>query len=761
MQNSYFKIATFSMIVAAGVAATALPARAQSLGTAVVVRTIPNSLYFYVDGVQYYEDFAAIWPAGSTHTLYIASPTQAGIQFGTKYTFAGWTDAAGALQGNPVIVTADPAIAEYDATFTTQYDLSLSFYTCQSPPCQSPGTVYVNQTAYTQNSDIYLGAGSSATVTAAPNPGWVFSGFRPGPNQSVVGYTDTVTLNGPAVVYPIFQAAFTINLATVPAGLQVVADGTPTTTPVAESWGLDTNHVLAALTQKDSTGAWWVFGSWSDGGASLHTYTPTSTQPATVTCTYLPGSGVTLITSPPNLTLTVDGRSNWASYNFVWGTGTTHQISAPAQQLDAQGNAWGFVSWSNGGSATQSYVAPPAGQTLTATYTPLAHLSVTSPIAGLNVTVDGTPCATPCDLIRPVGSAVHVSAPASLPVNASSRQDFSGWPGGIGTDWVSTLPAGVTTLVANYHLMNLLTTTSAPSNSASWTFVPVSPDGFYDAASSVSVSVAPQPGYTFTSFSGDLSGTSPQGTVNMNVPRSVQAIFTKVPYIGPTGITNAAGTTPQSGVAPGSIVAIFGANLSTNTATGPASPMAQALGGVTVTAGGGLLPLYFVSPSQITVQLPPAFPLGPATLTVSAAGQPPVSGSFTVVQDAPGLFQQSVNGQNYASVVHADGTLVTPSSPAQQGESLTLYGTGFGPTSTPRLYGFAIPSAPPYTFTDPLTLQVGPAVITPDAAFALPGSVGVDVIQFHLSSDVPSASNANIYVTVNGQTSNIVVLPVQ
>jgi uncharacterized protein (TIGR03437 family) len=226
-------------------------------------------------------------------------------------------------------------------------------------------------------------------------------------------------------------------------------------------------------------------------------------------------------------------------------------------------------------------------------------------------------------------------------------------------------------------------------------------------------------------------------------------------------VGNAAGTTPQAGVAPGSIVTIFGANLTTSTLVGPVSPMAQTLGGVTVVAGGSLLPLYFVSPTQINVQLPPGFPLGTATLTVSATGQAPVSSSFTVVQDAPGLFQQTVSAQNYALALHPDGSLVTPAAPAQQGESLTLYGTGFGPTSTPRLDGFAIPQSPVFSMTDPLSLEIAGAAITPDAAFALPGSVGVDVVQFHLPSAAPSGANANLSLTVNGQSSNVVVLPVQ
>jgi uncharacterized protein (TIGR03437 family) len=762
MRNSILNVAIFCLFLAVILIVFAAPVRAQSIGTAVTVRTVPGSLYFWVDGVKYYENFAAVWPVGSQHTLWIEVTSQDAVQYKTIYTFTGWGDVNGPLTGNPVTITADPSIPEYDAAFTTQYAISLNFYSCDTAPCQGPGAVYIGGVPYTSNTDIYMAAGSPAVLTASANPGWVFSGWVPGANQNIVGSTDNVVLNGPAIVYPIFHTTSTVNLATVPAGLQVMADNVAAPTPVAEQWGLGTSHSVGALTpQKDPSGNWWVFGSWSDGGAATHSFTPNSIAPQTLTVTYAAAGGVTLVTSPPGLTLTVDGRSNWPSPNFVWAVGETHQIVAPTQQVDAQGNAWGFSSWSNGASATQNFVVPPGGLRLTATYTPMAHLTVTSPIAGLSVTVNGTACATPCDVIQAIGAAVNVTAPASLPLSAGTREDFTGWPGASGTAWISTLGPGLTTLTANYQLMNQLTTSASPANSASWTFQPASPDGFYSALGSVTVAVSGQPGYAFSNWTGDLGGANPSGTVNMNVPRAVQAVFTKVPYIAPTGVGNAAGSTPQAGVAPGSIVSIFGANLVAATAVGPASPMVQTLGGVTVVAGGTLLPLYFVSPAQINVQLPPDFALGPATMTVNAAGQSPVTASFTVVQDAPGIFQQTINAQTYALAVHPDGSLVTPDAPAQQGESLTLYGTGFGPTSTPRLDGFAIPQYPPYSIADPLSLQIAGAPIAPDAAFALPGSVGVDVVEFHLTAAVPAGTNANLYVTVNGQSSNIVVLPVQ
>ena len=82
-----------------------------------------------------------------------------------------------------------------------------------------------------------------------------------------------------------------------------------------------------------------------------------------------------------------------------------------------------------------------------------------------------------------------------------------------------------------------------------------------------------------------------------------------------------------------------------------------------------------------------ALRLGAQTLTIEPQGQPNVQVNFNVVRNAPGLFQQSINGQAFALAYHADGSAVTSAAPAQVGETITIYGTGFGPTNPARLEG--------------------------------------------------------------------------
>jgi uncharacterized protein (TIGR03437 family) len=469
------------------------------------------------------------------------------------------------------------------------------------------------------------------------------------------------------------------------------------------------------------------------------------------------------VTSPAGLSLTIDGRSNWTSYTFLWGVGETHTVSAPARQTDAQGNLWAFSAWSNGGGATQSITVPqsavPGGMRFVATYTALAQLTVTSAIAGLTVMVNGGACVTPCVFVSAPGAQVDVSAPPSVPLSAVSREDFLGWSNGAGPgDLVLTLGAGSVTDSANYHLMNYLATSSSPAGGVSWSMQPPSPDGYYDSQTTVNVSVAPLAGYKFVLWSGDLSGVSPSASIAMNVPRSIQAILGKVPYLAPSAVTNAAGGQAGNGVAPGSVISIFGLNLGAGTAIAPSGPLPQTLGGVTVAVAGRLLPLFFVSPSQINAQLPADFAPGTQTVTVSAPGQPDAQTSFAIVQDAPGLFQQAVNGQAMAVALHADGSAVTSDAPAQPGETITVYGTGFGPTAPARPEGLPVAATPPLILTDPSAVQLGGAALAVGNAFAVPGAVGVDAIQFVVGT---GAANCQLTVTVNGQQSNTVQLPMQ
>jgi len=233
------------------------------------------------------------------------------------------------------------------------------------------------------------------------------------------------------------------------------------------------------------------------------------------------------------------------------------------------------------------------------------------------------------------------------------------------------------------------------------------------------------------------------------VPRVVRAVLEPVPYIAPTGVSNAAGATPSTAVAPGSIVSIFGANLASSTAAAGDGMLPQTLAGVTSRVGDHLLPLVFASSAQINAVLPDDLPEGKQILSVSPPGQPEVRVLFTVQRNAPGLF---------GTVFHEDGLPVSSDAPARTGELLTVYGTGFGPADHPRLAGFPIPASPDYLIADGVEVRVGDAAAVVVKAFAAPGRVGIDAVRFRLAEGTTSGA---LKVVVNGVESNPVPVPVQ
>ena len=742
-------------------------------GSATTVYTDPAGALFYVDGQSYTSAATFLWPQGSKHTLSII-PVQQASSYKAQYAFSGWTDSTGILSGanSTVIVTADPGVTWFKASLTLQYAVSLNFYTC--PPgagvCHSPGTVLVNNTPYTVNTDVYANAGSTITLQAVANPGYVFTGWLGAFGNPSQAFLTSFTLNAPVQAFPEFLPAGAVTLASNPSGLRVLADHTLMFSPVTLDWGVGTTHTLGAqLWQADLQGRLWAFSSWSDGGSMTHAYTMPSTNSLTLTAMFVPGGRVTFFTNSPGLNLLVDGLAVGPPYNLVWGAGEAHTISAPLQQVDFNGKGWAFQSWSNGGPAAQtitltaSQVA--AGFRLTASYTPstqtTGQIVIQSSPSGVDVLADGTDCYTPCTLQRTIGTQVALSAPASEQIAAGTRLAFLAWADGAPATRTVTVGSGTATLTANYQSYYLLSATVDPAGTATVQFSPASPDGFYASATTVTTSASATGNYSFDHWEGDASGKSPHATLAMTQPRTICAVLKRSGNDGIDSITSAAGPGPEDAIAPGSIISIYGPKLAAETETGPASRLTQTLGGVTVTIGDQLLPLLLVSPGQINAQLPSGLGMGEQALTVHNPGQPDAIGLFTAQRNAPGLFAQQISGRPYWVAMHADGSLVTPKSPARRGETVTALGTGFGPFHPQPPDGFAVPTSRTFPLADPAEIEFSGKVVKPDFTGAAPGRVGITEVRFHITDPFPTNATVEIKVRVNGHESNAVLLALE
>jgi uncharacterized protein (TIGR03437 family) len=135
--------------------------------------------------------------------------------------------------------------------------------------------------------------------------------------------------------------------------------------------------------------------------------------------------------------------------------------------------------------------------------------------------------------------------------------------------------------------------------------------------------------------------------------------------------------------------------------------------------------VYFVSPTQIDVIAPPDSASGSVSVIVTNNGVPSSSANTQLQSVAPAFFAAG----KYVVATHADGTLVGPANflpgatPAAQGETIVIYGTGFGATKT-LVDGLLV--------TTPVDLATPPAVTIGGAsavlAFAGLTAAGLDQI---------------------------------
>ena len=731
----------------------------------------PSGPQFYVDEQVFTGPVTLLWPIGSKHNIRVP-PDQIGLTQKIQYRFDSADTNLGPLL-SLLPITADPGITFVRLKFSKAYAATLAFFPCSAdnPSCLqfSPGRVYMNGELFTSDAERYFPADSTVTLQVYPNPGYVFNGWGPMPGVNVTtAFQFSFPLNQPQVIRPLFNSArpLSVTLTTSPPGLQLLLDRTAMSTPVNLEWGWNTIHSVGAIpVQHDSQGRVMVFDSWSDGGDINHDFKMpgVGAAPVTLSARFVPGAAVSFLTEPPGLKLTIDGRQIWQSYNFGWPAGSSHNVAAPLQQVDSRGRKYKFVSWSQGGDPVQdiTVIAAPDDVRYTATYAPVAQISVASVPPGLRVQVDGSDCTTPCALDRDVGVAMRVLAPTVSPMGEGSRLIFQGWTDGASPDRTFTTGADPQVLTARYQWQYRLTVVADPAEGIDWTAQPDSPDGFYDALTTVTLAATPRPGFRFLSWAGDVNATTRAASLLISSPKVVTAQLDRVPFTPPGALRNAAGLTPEDIVAAGSAASIHGVNLAPVAETGPASPLKQTLANVTVRLADRLLPLFFVSPDQINLQLPSDLGEGSKTLIVRWEGKPEVKVDFTVARNAPGLFTSPIDDTPFGAILHADGKPVTPDSPARKGETVTLLGTGFGPLLGLVPDGFALPEGPSFMLADAVEIVAGDAVLKPVYAGVAAGRVGLQAVRVVIGDGLPQSTNVEVKVRVNGHESNTVLLPLE
>jgi uncharacterized protein (TIGR03437 family) len=172
---------------------------------------------------------------------------------------------------------------------------------------------------------------------------------------------------------------------------------------------------------------------------------------------------------------------------------------------------------------------------------------------------------------------------------------------------------------------------------------------------------------------------------------------TGAPSISSGGVATAGAYGASTAVAPGSWIEIFGSSLSATTRSwtstdflGNTAP--TSLDGVSVVIGGQNAFVSYISPNQVNAQIPSTVGAGPQQVFVANSTGATAPVGLTVNSTQPGLLAPAsfrIGSQQYVAAVLADGTYVAPtgkipgitSRPAKPGETIVLYGVGFGPVA--------------------------------------------------------------------------------
>jgi uncharacterized protein (TIGR03437 family) len=709
--------------------------------TGVTIQTNPAGRLFSVDGGAAQIAPQTLNLSQGQHTIAVATPQNGSS--GTQYVFANWSD--GGAASHTITVTA--SAATYTASFTTQYQLTIS----ASPV--AGGTV-------TPSSGSYYAAGTAVPITATANSGYTFSGWT-GSVGNASDASTTVTMNAPQTVTANFASQAGVTIQTNPTGLMFSVDGGfAQTAPQTLNLSQGQHTIAVATPQAGSSGTQYAFASWSDGGAASHTITVTASA-ATYTATFTTQYRLTISASP------VAGGSVTPSSGSYYSTGTVVPVVATPN------TGYTFSGWSGSvgnPAAASTTVTMNAPQTVTANFSSQTGETIQTSPPGLMFSVDGGAAQTAPQTLS-LSQGQHTIAVATPQAGPSGTQYvFASWSDGGAASHTITVNSSAATYTATFTTQYQLTLSASPA--AGGTVTPSS-GSYYATGTVVSVVATANSGYTFSGWSGSVGNAGAASTtVTMSAPQTVTANFGQSSAGGPTiasVLNNYSSTVPNApnyGIAPGSLVVIYGANLATPGSQpvlqDPSKALPLTLNGssVTITVNGTKIQpaFYYAIPTQLAVVIPSSTPVGTGTITVSFGGQTSAPAPITIVPSAFGF--DYYDGTLAAITDNADGHLITSTKTAYPGEVIVFWGSGDGADTKND-------DVDPPTHFDNLSgitaLYFGD-VLVPITYQGRSSYQGVDQVAVVVPADAPTGCAVSVVAVIgSGSTatvSNLVMMPI-
>ncbi len=250
----------------------------------------------------------------------------------------------------------------------------------------------------------------------------------------------------------------------------------------------------------------------------------------------------------------------------------------------------------------------------------------------------------------------------------------------------------------------------------------------------------------------------------LNVAFQAPALSGSGVYLNANGMLNAASSAPFTAqLAPGEFVTLYGTGLAPGTASA-SLPYPDSLEGVHVYMNSMPAPIYYASPTQISVIVPYLItPHEVVQIYVDNNGSTSnLVSQFTGLTSA-GVFTSPSGGLGYAAALHADNSVISPDSPAQTGETIELYLTGLGAVRPTLNDGTPAPSNPPAVTTSTPQVYLLDAAghyqqATVTFSGLAPGYAGLYQINFTIPSGL-AAGDATLEVVAQDSATIQALLP--
>jgi uncharacterized protein (TIGR03437 family) len=211
-------------------------------------------------------------------------------------------------------------------------------------------------------------------------------------------------------------------------------------------------------------------------------------------------------------------------------------------------------------------------------------------------------------------------------------------------------------------------------------------------------------------------------------------------------------------IAAGGLVSIFGSQLSSMPLAAASAPLPTTLADSCLTVNGLVVPMIYVSPTQVNAQIP--FQMsGNADIVLKTPGGSSDALRTTVLPTAPAVFLSGTAGTvTGIPVIFRGGDLVTPSNPIHPGDHISIYLTGMGQTIPQVSSGAPAPSDPLSLVLVQPTVALGGVALPIEYAGLTPGSVGVYQINVAIPvKGLPAGVEVPLNISQGGNSTALVV----